>query len=130
MAIPQTRLLSASTSAVTGKYPFAGGAQGALKLTDAVTGDLLLPPWTGREAVGQSRGRSMAVGGRRECDQGLVGDDQQQYARLHFRREEAIAQRAGGAVWVLLLAGVALLALHARRRSACRGSIRPPPIAS
>ena len=41
MAIPQTRLLAAGTSAVTGKYPFAGGAQGAMKLTDAVTGELL-----------------------------------------------------------------------------------------
>ena len=28
----------------------------------------------------------------------------------YLRREEAVAQRAAGAVWVLLLAGVALLA--------------------
>jgi hypothetical protein len=41
MAIPQSRILMAGTSAVTGKYPFAGGAQAAGKVTDAMTGQLL-----------------------------------------------------------------------------------------
>jgi hypothetical protein len=41
MAIPQTRMLLTGASLITGKYPFAGGAQASLKVSDAVTGQLL-----------------------------------------------------------------------------------------
>jgi hypothetical protein len=41
MAIPQARLLASGTSLITGKYPFSGGGQASLKVTDAVTGQLL-----------------------------------------------------------------------------------------
>jgi hypothetical protein len=41
MAIPQARVLATGTSLVTGKYPFAGGAEAVAKFTDAVTGALL-----------------------------------------------------------------------------------------
>jgi Protein of unknown function (DUF3313) len=41
MAIPQMRVLSTGAYLVTGKYPFAGGAQAVAKFTDAVTGQLL-----------------------------------------------------------------------------------------
>jgi Protein of unknown function (DUF3313) len=41
MAIPQARLLGTGYYAVSGKYPFVGGAQAAFKATDAVTGQVL-----------------------------------------------------------------------------------------
>ena len=41
MAIPQMRVLATGAYLVTGKYPFAGGAQAVAKFTDAVTGQLL-----------------------------------------------------------------------------------------
>jgi hypothetical protein len=41
MVIPQARLLSTGYYAVAGKYPFVGGGEAALKVTDSVTGELL-----------------------------------------------------------------------------------------
>lgn len=41
MAVPQMRLLSTGASFATGKFPFAGGAEAAAKLSDAVTGEVL-----------------------------------------------------------------------------------------
>jgi hypothetical protein len=41
MAIPQARLLGTGYYAVSGKYPFVGGGQAAVKATDAVTGQVL-----------------------------------------------------------------------------------------
>jgi Protein of unknown function (DUF3313) len=41
MAIPQVRLLGTGYYAASGKYPFVGGAQAAVKATDAVTGQVL-----------------------------------------------------------------------------------------
>lgn len=41
MVIPQARLLSTGSYAVTGKYPFAGGGQAAAKFTDSVSGEIL-----------------------------------------------------------------------------------------
>ena len=41
MVIPQARLLSSGYSLVTGDYPFSGEGQAALKVTDAMTGQLL-----------------------------------------------------------------------------------------
>ena len=41
MAIPQARLLGTGYYAASGRYPFVGGAQAALKATDAVTGQVL-----------------------------------------------------------------------------------------
>ena len=41
MAIPQARLLGTGYYAVSGTYPFVGGAQAAFKATDAVTGQAL-----------------------------------------------------------------------------------------
>lgn len=41
MAIPQARLLSSGYSLISGDYPFSGEGQAALKVTDAVTGQLL-----------------------------------------------------------------------------------------
>jgi len=38
---PQARVLSLVTMAATGTYPFVGSAQGAAKVTDSVTGQLL-----------------------------------------------------------------------------------------
>ena len=39
--IPQARLFSSGYSLLTGDYPFSGGGQAAVKVTDAVTGQLL-----------------------------------------------------------------------------------------
>jgi hypothetical protein len=41
MVIPQVRLLGTGYYAVSGTYPFVGGAQAAFKATDAVTGQAL-----------------------------------------------------------------------------------------
>jgi hypothetical protein len=41
MVIPQVRLLGTGYYAVSGTYPFVGGAQAAFKATDAVTGQVL-----------------------------------------------------------------------------------------
>jgi Protein of unknown function (DUF3313) len=41
MVVPQMRLLSTGASFATGKFPFAGGAEAAAKLTDSVTGEIL-----------------------------------------------------------------------------------------
>ncbi|MFO1417321.1 MAG: DUF3313 domain-containing protein [Methylotetracoccus sp.] len=41
MAIPQARTLSTLGYLATGSYPFVGAAQGAAKLTDSMSGDLL-----------------------------------------------------------------------------------------
>jgi hypothetical protein len=41
MVIPQARLLGTGYYAVAGKYPFVGGGEAALKVTDSVTGELL-----------------------------------------------------------------------------------------
>jgi hypothetical protein len=41
MVIPQLKVLSAGYSLVAGKYPFAGGAQAAVKITDSVTEQVL-----------------------------------------------------------------------------------------
>jgi hypothetical protein len=41
MVIPQARLLGTGYYAVSGNYPFVGGAQAACKATDAVTGQVL-----------------------------------------------------------------------------------------
>lgn len=41
MVVPQMRLLTTGASVATGKYPFAGGAEAAAKLTDSVTGEVL-----------------------------------------------------------------------------------------
>lgn len=41
MVIPQTRLLASGASLVTGKYPFSGEGQASVKVTDAVTGQIL-----------------------------------------------------------------------------------------
>jgi hypothetical protein len=41
MVIPQARLLGTGYYAVSGRYPFVGGAQAAFKATDAVTGQAL-----------------------------------------------------------------------------------------
>jgi Protein of unknown function (DUF3313) len=41
MVVPQMRLLTTGASYATGKYPFAGAAEAAAKLTDSVTGELL-----------------------------------------------------------------------------------------
>jgi uncharacterized protein DUF3313 len=41
VVIPQARLLSAIKNVATGTYAFVGSAQGALKLTDSVSGQLL-----------------------------------------------------------------------------------------
>jgi Protein of unknown function (DUF3313) len=41
MAIPQARLLGTGYYAVSGQYPFVGGAQAAFKATNAVTGQVL-----------------------------------------------------------------------------------------
>jgi hypothetical protein len=41
MAVPQLRLLTTATSLGTEKFPFAGGAEAAAKITDSVTGQLL-----------------------------------------------------------------------------------------
>jgi hypothetical protein len=42
MIIPQARLLSTLKALATDTYPFVGGAQGELKITDSVTGEVLL----------------------------------------------------------------------------------------
>jgi Protein of unknown function (DUF3313) len=42
MVIPQARLLSTIKRGVTGSYPFVGGAQAEFKLTDSLTGEVLL----------------------------------------------------------------------------------------
>jgi len=41
VVVPQARLLSAIKKAATGTYAFVGSAQGALKLNDSVSGELL-----------------------------------------------------------------------------------------
>ncbi|MGH9024098.1 MAG: DUF3313 domain-containing protein [Acidimicrobiia bacterium] len=41
MAVPQLRMLTTATSLGTEKFPFAGGAEAAAKITDSVTGQLL-----------------------------------------------------------------------------------------
>ena len=41
MVIPQARLLGTGYYAVAGKYPFVGGGEAVLKVTDSVTGELL-----------------------------------------------------------------------------------------
>jgi hypothetical protein len=41
MVVPQMRLLSTGASFATGKFPFAGGAEAAAKVTDSVSGELL-----------------------------------------------------------------------------------------
>jgi len=41
MVVPQMRLLTTGVSLVTGKYPFSGGAQAAMKISDSVTGQIL-----------------------------------------------------------------------------------------
>ncbi len=52
LVIPQARLLSAVGSLATGKTVFAGSLQGQMKLTDAVTGQVLA------ESVGRAVGTS------------------------------------------------------------------------
>ena len=42
MVIPQARLLSTVKQGATGSYPFVGGAQAEFKLTDSVTGEILV----------------------------------------------------------------------------------------
>ena len=42
MVIPQARLLSTVKKGATGSYPFVGGAQAEFKLTDSVTGEILV----------------------------------------------------------------------------------------
>src|SRR5205814_7176602 len=42
MAVPQARLLSTVKRGATGSYPFVGGAQAEFKLTDSMTGDILV----------------------------------------------------------------------------------------
>src|SRR5882762_10969102 len=42
MVIPQARLLSTVKRGATGSYPFVGGAQAEFKLTDSLTGQLLV----------------------------------------------------------------------------------------
>jgi len=41
MAVPQLRMLTTATSLGTEKFPFAGGAEAAAKITDSVSGQLL-----------------------------------------------------------------------------------------
>ena len=55
MAIPQLRLLSTGASLATGKFPFAGGAQAAVKITDAVTGRVLAAAVDRRMGAGSMR---------------------------------------------------------------------------
>src|SRR5436190_1748038 len=40
--IPQARLLSTLKKGATGSYPFVGGAQAEVKLTDSMTGEILV----------------------------------------------------------------------------------------
>ncbi len=42
MVIPQARLLSTLKKGATGSYPFVGGAQAEVKLTDSMTGEILV----------------------------------------------------------------------------------------
>ena len=42
MVIPQARLLSTVKKGATGSYPFVGGAQAEVKLTDSMTGEILV----------------------------------------------------------------------------------------
>jgi hypothetical protein len=42
MVVPQARLLSTVKRGATGSYPFVGGAQAEFKLTDSMTGDILV----------------------------------------------------------------------------------------
>lgn len=41
MVVPQARLLAMLKRAVTGSYPFVGGAQAEFKITDSMTGEIL-----------------------------------------------------------------------------------------
>jgi hypothetical protein len=50
---PQARVLSLITMATTGTYPFVGSAQGAAKLTDSVSGQLL-EAWADKRMGGAS----------------------------------------------------------------------------
>src|SRR5947199_117552 len=42
MVVPKARLLSTVKKGATGSYPFVGGAQAGFKLTDSVTGEILV----------------------------------------------------------------------------------------
>lgn len=55
MAIPQLRLLSTAASLGTGKFPFAGGAEAAVKLTDSVTGRVIAAAVDRRMGAGSMR---------------------------------------------------------------------------
>jgi hypothetical protein len=41
MAVPQARVLSTAAMGATGKYPFAGGVQAAIRIADSVNGKVL-----------------------------------------------------------------------------------------
>jgi len=66
MAVPQARALSTVGYLATGTYPFVGAAQGAGKLTDSVTGELLAA--VADRQVGGGCGTRTATGSSPECD--------------------------------------------------------------
>jgi hypothetical protein len=53
VVVPQARLLSAIKKAATGTYAFVGSAQGAAKLNDSVSGQLLAA-WADKRVGGTS----------------------------------------------------------------------------
>lgn len=56
--VPQARLLREGTSLMTGSDPLVGGAQGEIKITDALTGELLGAAIDSRDAAMGTRVRS------------------------------------------------------------------------
>ena len=94
MVVPQLRLLSAGYALVAGRYPFSGGGLAAVKISDSMTEQVLGArrgsPGRGR---GDPDGCPVAVGGRRERDQGLVLAARRRDVCLHLGREEAMTTR-------------------------------------
>ena len=91
MVIPQLRLLSAGYALVAGRYPFSGGGLAAAKISDSMTEQT---PRSWRGSPGRGRGDPdggpVAVGGRRERDQGLVLATRRRYVCIHLGREKAM----------------------------------------
>ena len=89
---------------VAGRYPFSGGGVAAAKISDSMTEQLL-----GRcrgspgRGGGDPDGGPVAVGGRRERDQGLVLAARRRHPCIHLGREkamtDAVGPRPGSACW-------------------------------
>jgi len=94
--VPQARLLAMLKRAVTGSYPFVGGAQAEFKITDSMTGEILAVGVDRRIGGGRDQhGSPVALGRCRECDAGVGEAVDRAVVGVDYVAEKSILMKCG-----------------------------------